>query len=655
MTTRKFKEITLTLLASASLLASCGGITGEEATTSATTVTLSGYASGTSLSKPSTADGPSMAAVQGAVVQLLTLDGILVATTTTDSNGRYTVDVTAGQNYIVRVSKGNVVLKALVVTPGTNTTVNITPHSSAVVRVMADNLGNSNLGEVNVDVSVQVDLINLDALITAIVSNTDFDNLVAAIENEILVDGDYEDDSGDTVGNGGNYPNITIIIIIVIGGDGGSDTTPPDAPIVTGSTPTSDTTPTWNWTSGGGGIGTYRYKQDDSDLTSGATYTVELSHTPLSPLADGDHTLYVQERDAAGNWSESGSTTITIDTTALHGWTTKAPMPNVRYLSQKVVVSGIVYFIGGRDANGTIDSVEAYDPTTDTWTTKASMPVAIGSSPWAEVVNGIIYVIGSGQASSDPILVYAYDTTADTWSEKASVPTTRNFFSVGQSNGLIYTIGGTRWCGAYCSSGIVENVIEAYNPTTDSWSTVVHTGTVNPGNAIGPVLSTGDIIVTSSGYCGRNLSYFDTSTNHLYNIPALSSGGVTWCNTAGIFSISNQVYMLMARGPIAQLDQGNNTWINLVMPPTPRGEPEAVLFNNEIFSLGGYTSGAPGIDSTIVEAYDPVTNSWSTKPPLLEPKFISSNGLSLNGMIYIFGGIDRAAGWTYLKTVEAYQ
>ena len=90
----------------------------------------------------------------------------------------------------------------------------------------------------------------------------------------------------------------------------------PTAPIVSGTTPTNDTTPTWSWSAGGGGNGTYRYELDNSDLTSGATTTTSTSYTPGSAISEGSHTLYVQERNAAGNWSSSGSRTIVIDSTA---------------------------------------------------------------------------------------------------------------------------------------------------------------------------------------------------------------------------------------------------------------------------------------------------------------------------------------------------
>lgn len=93
------------------------------------------------------------------------------------------------------------------------------------------------------------------------------------------------------------------------------DTISPNAPLGSASILTNDPTPTWNWTSGGGGNGNYRYKLDNSDLSAGASLTTSTSFTPVSPLADGSHILYVQERDDAGNWSSSRSYEIVIDTT----------------------------------------------------------------------------------------------------------------------------------------------------------------------------------------------------------------------------------------------------------------------------------------------------------------------------------------------------
>lgn len=73
--------------------------------------------------------------------------------------------------------------------------------------------------------------------------------------------------------------------------------------------------PQWNWTTGGGGSGLYRYKLDDSDLSIGATETNNTFFVPGFDLSDGPHTLYVQEQDLFGTWSPSGSATTQVSTT----------------------------------------------------------------------------------------------------------------------------------------------------------------------------------------------------------------------------------------------------------------------------------------------------------------------------------------------------
>ncbi len=93
------------------------------------------------------------------------------------------------------------------------------------------------------------------------------------------------------------------------------DNAAPDNPSVTVNSVSYTYRPTWTWTGGGGGSGTYRYKLDNSDLESGATETAETTYTPSSDLSEGNHTLYVQEKDSAGNWSESGTDTTTVDAT----------------------------------------------------------------------------------------------------------------------------------------------------------------------------------------------------------------------------------------------------------------------------------------------------------------------------------------------------
>ena len=99
------------------------------------------------------------------------------------------------------------------------------------------------------------------------------------------------------------------------------DTKAPGKPKVGGITPVKTKTPTWTWSSGGnGGNGVYRIKLDSPDLNAAAEIPL-LTFTPPTDLDTGSHTLYVQERDTAGNWSSSGQFAIRIDVSA-----SKAPV-----------------------------------------------------------------------------------------------------------------------------------------------------------------------------------------------------------------------------------------------------------------------------------------------------------------------------------------
>ena len=56
-------------------------------------------------------------------------------------------------------------------------------------------------------------------------------------------------------------------------------------------------------------------------MTEGTTETVHRVFTPETPLSNGAHTLYVQQRDFVGNWSEPGLREIVVDTTDATGST----------------------------------------------------------------------------------------------------------------------------------------------------------------------------------------------------------------------------------------------------------------------------------------------------------------------------------------------
>ena len=170
-----------------------------------------------------------------------------------------------------------------------------------------------------------------------------------------------------------------------------------------------------------------------------------------------------------GQLSTSVLSTVEAYDPASNAWTPKASMPTPRSRMAIAVVGGILYAIGGCtdfECNGFVGTVEAYDPASDTWTTKASMPTARRDLS-AAVLNGKVYAIGGafGPGCSLTAAVEEYDPAANSWVTRAPLPAARNTLAAGSLNGFIYAVGG-----ANCSATLAT--AEAYSASTDSWSAV---------------------------------------------------------------------------------------------------------------------------------------------------------------------------------------
>ena len=88
-------------------------------------------------------------------------------------------------------------------------------------------------------------------------------------------------------------------------------TAAPSVPVPATATPTNDTTPTWTWPAVSGAVN-YRYYFPDFPMEELGDVT---SFTPSTPLfANQDHEFHLQACDIAGNWSDAGTHTVTIDT-----------------------------------------------------------------------------------------------------------------------------------------------------------------------------------------------------------------------------------------------------------------------------------------------------------------------------------------------------
>jgi N-acetylneuraminic acid mutarotase len=124
------------------------------------------------------------------------------------------------------------------------------------------------------------------------------------------------------------------------------------------------------------------------------------------------------------------------------------------------VINGVFFVAGGEDGSGSAKlTVDAYNPATNTWTTKGGLLPEPQGGMGSGVISGKLYAVGgSGPASSATTILRSYDPTADLWTDKAPMPTGRYYLASVVVKGQLYAIGGADENGAALAAN------EVYTP-----------------------------------------------------------------------------------------------------------------------------------------------------------------------------------------------
>jgi N-acetylneuraminic acid mutarotase len=113
-----------------------------------------------------------------------------------------------------------------------------------------------------------------------------------------------------------------------------------------------------------------------------------------------------------------------------------------------VALGGRIYAVGGQsgqDQTATYRAdVHAYDPTTNTWTAVASLPIAISHNNASTItMGGRIIVVGGERGYGQPIAeVRAYTPATNQWVDLTPLPTARAAGVAGAIGGVLYHATG---------------------------------------------------------------------------------------------------------------------------------------------------------------------------------------------------------------------
>lgn len=274
-------------------------------------------------------------------------------------------------------------------------------------------------------------------------------------------------------------------------------------------------------------------------------------------------------------------------------WTSRASMPTARSsFGVATDSSGAVYAFGGRNATGTLGTVERYDPSADSWSARTSMPIALSGSLAVRGGDGTIYVIGGNSSAYDSsTFVQAYHPASDTWSTKTSYPVrTEGAAGALGPDGKIYVFGGyPGCCGSYLSSAF------SYDPASDTWTPIAPMPTAR--EAAGAALAAnGKVYVAGGNGAGpvsQAMEAYDPVTK-TWEADAPMPTGMT--NVSLVAAPDGNLYAFGTPTPfpgnapvgtVLQYSPATNSWATLAPLPSGRAAARAVLAGNGIYALGG--------------------------------------------------------------------
>jgi N-acetylneuraminic acid mutarotase len=178
--------------------------------------------------------------------------------------------------------------------------------------------------------------------------------------------------------------------------------------------------------------------------------------------------------------------TVSIYDPSTNTVTAGTPMPRPRAAGGVAVYQGKIYYAGGATTGTTAADKTArtwfdvYDPATDSWSQLPDMPRKRDHFA-AAVVNGKFYALAgrNKRIGSTWSQNAAYDFGTGTWSENvAPTPTPRGGVATAVIGSQILVIGGERSVNGVKS---VLNVVEAYDTSTNTWTTLAPMPTARHG------------------------------------------------------------------------------------------------------------------------------------------------------------------------------
>ncbi|MEM9776313.1 MAG: kelch repeat-containing protein, partial [Chloroflexota bacterium] len=217
--------------------------------------------------------------------------------------------------------------------------------------------------------------------------------------------------------------------------------------------------------------------------------------------------------------------------------------------------------------------------------------VLIGGLGLLLVLTGLVawFILNPGQSEPAAAAPFEPEPRGEDWFTSRPLPESLSGASAVSVGNDIYLTGGMQ------SDGNINSDLYVYNTIDRAWKN----GTAKPDPFINSAAVAVDQLVWIIG--GEDANGNETGTTQVYR-------------------------------------PSDDAWLTATNLPKPITKGLALTDGSRLFHIGGRSDGGVIAD---VFAYDPITDSWSSLPPLPEGRSSAAGGI-VNGIIYVIGGANAA-------------
>jgi N-acetylneuraminic acid mutarotase len=287
------------------------------------------------------------------------------------------------------------------------------------------------------------------------------------------------------------------------------------------------------------------------------------------------------------------------------------------------------------------------------WSTHAPLSLGPRQEMGVAAVEGKVYVVGGFDASGQPVATLeSYDPATDRWTPRASLPSPLHHVNVASVAGKLYVVGGLAG-----SSFTASGATLVYDPSLDSWTALTSMPAGTERGASGVAVLDGRIVVAGGlrGVSVPDASVFDPQTNAWSPLQPLAVAR----DHLGAATVDGRVYAVTGRAQgvlkaaLEVLDATSGSWSRRADIPTARGGVAAAELLGRLFVLGGEGNAAdPAGVFHQTESYLPSADAWQTHTPMKTARH--GIGAALVGSsLYVPGGATEA-GFGAVAVNEAF-